>query len=986
MKKLFSQNKILKLDVLAAVLLLAALFLKGTAPLALPWTPYQTGAGYMAVRGDGACYAITEGKSRVVKLQNGRFVYELAGTGGAESFYQAEGLCVDERDGSFYIQSVDWDESGFLLASERILHYSADGKYLDTPREITYQPSDEVNKHRLFNVRCAEDGLRYLYVDETAIRWYQLSDGREKTLALFPCDHALTMLQNFAQDGDEAVVAVDKRGKLIRFPAGGSPEVIYESPEGSREVLYSALVDENHQVYFLDIYHFALKKVTGPAQSKTVADARGILDEELDPNHGQMTVATLRDGVFTVMADTCVASLDETGAVLSRADTFEPSFRVAGERAARLAAAAALVLSLLYLAARALAQVYQHRARFGASVRIEALLVLFAGILSIGIIAQMSSFFRAYFIENIGQNLHTLAMIGSQEIEEDWLSSIDGASDYMSGDYQKLARYMYRLTTEGHSYDSRYGADISILDEDGRCYAILYPDNSIGAYFPNDLASIEMIRQIYETREAMMDYNSIQAGGTFICARAPILNDEGEVIASICVSQDAYKVNAILKDLVMELTLNIVLILIVMVFLVNEIFAFSAERKRFLSGDPAAHSRIAGKKVPVQMFRICAFAVSFILNMTSSFLSVYTSSFWSASLGIPESLAGAVPLFANGILVALSALFCPRLQKRIGFRALTVLGGLCSLSGDFLAGMSVRYFSIVLALLLNGLGFGILINSVGIAVGTIEGEEKRQAALSQYNAGCVSGINCGMIAGSFLAGAIAYNQVFFVTTALWALQILLFVYLGRYIRKDRIVQGEKKEKKGKRASPTGFCYVLMVAMPYSIMLSFIYFYIPIYASNQGYSEKYVSLLMMLYAVCGILLGRGMTNMAWRLLKEKSVFAAIVQALAAWFLIAAFSDLRIVALGMLLLGLSFSYGASVVVPAYLGARGMAGIPEDNAMSLLTFSQNFGQSISSIVCGQIMAAGMLRGIGVFAGIVLALLLLYLVLARTGRRRKA
>lgn len=986
MKSFSGRTQRLKLNILAAFLLVAGvvgLLFTGREHLKPPLSRCMTDVGYMSVYGgNDTYYAIDGGKGRVIKLENGGFAFEIKGAGNAKSFYQAEDICVNESDGSFYVQSVDWDESGFLLASERILHFDTNGKYIDTVYQINYEQKDEVNKHRLFDIEYDSDGLKFLYVDEKNIYWYRINENGSEKIATFEYDRALTMFQNFTQDGNNAVLGVDKRGKIIRFSNKGV-EKIYQTPSGNNEVLYSVALDNEHGVYFVDIYNFELKKVTSVSSTEVVTSSSELMDREFAPGEGQLLAVRINDSaegrVFAAMVDGHIVSMDGQGNVILCEDEFTPVSQLIIKRVAAWTFLIVSLIAAVYFILMVVMQIYANRYKIAPSTQIEAAMALFAIIITMGTIAQTSVSFRENFINNIGQNLEVVAVIGSGEIKEEWISAVNSASDYMNEPYKRMSDYLYRLTTEKHNYDSRYGAEIDIIDSDGRAYSIVFPDNSIGAYFPKEASSKAEIEEVYKHRQAFVSYSSLEAGGSFIYGRAPIFNDEGEVIAVLSIGQDSLKVNLMLEEITKRISLNIILIVIVLMFLVNEIFAYVSERKKFKSTRPEDFTCIGDKKIPVQMLRICAFSVSFVLNMTSSFLSVYTSSFWDESLGIPESLAGAIPLFANNIFVALSALFCPWVQSKVGFRTLTLIGGLCSLSGDFLAGLSVNYISIVLALLLNGLGFGILINSVSIAVGTIDGDEKRQSALTKYNAGCVSGINCGMIAGSFLAGAVAYNQVFFVTTALWAAQLFLFIYLGRFITKKPAPPVQTYNRKTFLFPPSGLCYVFMVSLPYAIMGGFLYFYIPIYASAQGYNEKYVSLLMMIYAACGILLGGNITKLMWKWFDNKSIVVAVAQALLAWIIIAQFKNIWMVSLGVLILGLSFCYGTNVAVEAFLNIKGMERISEDNAMSVYNFSQNMGQSISSIVCGEIMAVGMFKGMGVFAIITAVLTTFYFVVVR-------
>ncbi|MBE6002369.1 MAG: MFS transporter, partial [Sarcina sp.] len=418
-----------------------------------------------------------------------------------------------------------------------------------------------------------------------------------------------------------------------------------------------------------------------------------------------------------------------------------------------------------------------------------------------------------------------------------------------------------------------------------------------------------------------------------------------------------------------------VLSIIVIMFLINEGFFLAEGKKEYEEGKEVT---ISGRVVPVYLLRIAAFGVCFVLNMTSSFLSVYTSSFWSAGLGISESMAGAVPLFANGVFSALSALFCPKLMEKTGFKGLAAAGILCSGAGDLLAGLSRNYPSIVLALLLNGLGFGILINSISITIGRIDSGKDREAGYAGFNAGCVAGINCGMIVGSILVSFIEYHQVFFITSTLWLSLIFLFWTVGRYIPES--MPAETVERVRGRISPSALLYSVCVVMPYAAAGSFMYYYLPILVTSGGYSEEYVSLLMMIYAVCGIFLGQTLAPVLWTKLGRRSVLLAIVLALSGWEIIALYPALSMVALAMFFIGVSFSFGVNVMMNAFLSQRGVAQMGQDMAVGVYEFASRTGQCVSPLICSALMGMGFAYGIGVFAAG--CILLYYIITFMSGR----
>ena len=167
-----------------------------------------------------------------------------------------------------------------------------------------------------------------------------------------------------------------------------------------------------------------------------------------------------------------------------------------------------------------------------------------------------------------------------------------------------------------------------------------------------------------------------------------------------------------------------------------------------------------------------------------------------------------------------------------------------------------------------------------------------------------------------------------------------------------------------RISLITLLYSACVVMPYAAAGSFMYYYLPILVTSGGYSEEYVSLLMMVYAVCGIFLGKALASLMWTKLGRRSVLLAIVLALSGWEIIALYPTLPMVAMAMLFIGVSFSFGVNVMMNAFLTQRGIAEMGQDMAIGVYEFASRTGQCVSPLVCSVLMGMGFAYGIGVFA----------------------
>ncbi|MDO4804431.1 MAG: MFS transporter [Lachnospiraceae bacterium] len=992
MKKLLSSKEIKWEDVVATLLALFALiflFLRNVKLEDLTLQDEAVSVGYLATAYGtdvtqetdeapmtGSLLYIDGGKSRVVGLKNGKADFIV--NAGGKNFYQAEDLCVDESDGSFYVSSVDWDGSGYLLASERILHYDANGKLLDQAYIEEYEPKDEINRHRIFDLRFESGALSFIRADDKGITLCAIRDDLLITIASYPYPDAWIYFQNFAHTRNGAIYGVQKQGQIIRF-AGSGQKTVYQSPEGSSEVLFDVDVDEDGRVYFVDIYGGRICSVMSRGHSREVIGPADVLGEDNGGNGSVVSNIYANDATLATIYNDQVVLFNTNGKIALCESVFPkgPSFYL--YFGTSLVAVLMVFFGALYLVLRLYFYFRLNQIRLSGMVISEIFFVVFTLALSFSIIYGVTEPFGYNYLSTITGNLKDMAIIGANRFDPDWLRGIKTAADFKNEDYNAMTSLMHAITTDKHDVTSRYGAEVDIIDPDGRGYSLSFTDDSIGTYYPLDAYTYEEIQKIYETGEASESEPTISAGGTFLFGRAPIVDENGKVVAVFAVAQDNYKVMEMFQSIISGVLISILLAVIAVIFLLNEGFVLLPEIREAKHGNVKA--TIGGHPVPLSVLRIMTFTVAFVLNMTSSFLSVYTSSFWSESLGIPQSLAGAIPLFANSILVAVSALFCPTLMNKLGFQKLTILGLLLAGCGDCLAGFSKAYAPIVMALLLNGAGFGILMNTISITIGMVDQDDRRQKGFAGYNAGFVAGINCGMIAGSFIAGVLEYNQVFFVTTALWVSQILLFAAAGKGIHtKKGDVWAEDRAELEKHGFPIlGLLYVLIVAIPYSIIGSFQYYYIPILSDSLGYNEKYTSLLMLIFAICGILLGDRLTGIMWHRLKDKAVFSAYSLALIAWLIISSTNDLRIVAMAMVVLGISFAFGLNVIVETFLNQWFMKHIKEDTAMSVYNFATGIGQSFSSIVCGIILAAGMFYGMAAFACVCAALLVLALILFR-------
>ena len=324
-KKIFGNPKSSLFDITVALFFLLSLVLKfvtGVDISSLLTKGAAVEIGYLANGTDkNNFYYIDSGKGRVTKIQNNRVEFSLTSGSDISDFYQAEDLCINPNDNSFYVSTVDWDSSGFLLASERILHYSAAGKYIETAYTASYKPTDEINKHRIFDIRFSDGKLSFIRADDKQVSFCVIENGEIISEESYDYPEAWVYFQNFAHEADGTIYGVEKRGHIIKF-ANNAQSVVYTSPKGSKEVLYDVDVFQNGQIFFVDVYGGRICRVISDTLAYPVIYSQ-ILDGQSTNGKGVQisNVYAKSDILFTVYNDSVVA-FKANGQVLSREGTF----------------------------------------------------------------------------------------------------------------------------------------------------------------------------------------------------------------------------------------------------------------------------------------------------------------------------------------------------------------------------------------------------------------------------------------------------------------------------------------------------------------------------------------------------------------------------------------------------------------------------------------------------------------------------------------
>lgn len=908
----------------------------------------------------GNTYILDAERSRIVildqdqKVQN--MIYGYAP--GGDTFYYADDFCVGEN-GHIYIHDVWWAEEGFKLTGEAIIEYDAHGKFVRTLYEKDYTEV-YTDKHRIFGLMEENGGLRFVLATDRGcyVKTIDRETGEETASVRYEMKDAYTYLQDIAiYPGSDTVAAIDKRGKILEMDSEGVRTVYNSLATKSTEkkaVFYRLSIEEDC-LYITDIYLDRLLSFYPEKESipQTIAEGDNLWN-----------VSSCGDRISYV-ADGQVVVMSKQGEQQFAGARFEQGNGLKVWIVLYSAVCFLVFPLILYLLLRILAVLLsiKFKERQKMAMTVAGTVTVVTIIIVIELIGQFSDIYSEELISKLNLSAETVCSL----IDTDALDQIEEPADFKGEAFDSV----YHVINTVIDKSSENNADIycNILKRSGdEVYAAVYQDNSIGCYYPLTEEEEKVAKRVYKKRVAMQSDTTSETG-SYIFVRVPILGEDGKVHGITEVGTLSSVLTNKVNKMVKQILVSLIMIVLIILFLFNEGFSFID-----LFGSYREKQGKTGQGVPLHMVRFLIFVTFVAFNMATSFLPVYISKFVSRDLGIPEALANSLPMTMNLMCIGLTSLSCAKLMKRLGFRRLAAAAAVIALSGDITMAFCRNYAMIVLGLVLNGIGVGLITNSIHIFIADSKSEEVQKEGFSIFNAASLSGINCGMMFGASLAAAVGKNFVFVLSSVMWCMVLVCFLIFGNTISVSKedlsAEEGDRKEKKmgmaGFLSKPEIFGYMLCIQVPYIVMSSFNYYFVPMFCDENGLGEDISCLLIMVSSLCSVYLSVGLTNFLQEKIGNKVLYLSSAVTLAAMMLFAWKGTLPILILALVLIGIANSFGTPSRADYFTGIPSSKEIGEGTALGIYDFVDNVGESAGPVIFSSIMSVGFLSGAAVLTGI--------------------
>ncbi len=936
----------------------------------------------------GDMYVVESGKQRMLKIKNDRVVWTI-GEADEKPFSRIENVTASDDDENIYVQGITWDDSGYVLSKETINKYSANGQYLKTLYVADYEGQLE-RKPKIFNLRYFNGNVEFIRADDLGFEYVQVgceeSDGENIVIkSRYEFEGAIDLIKDYSISSKTGnIYAVDKRGKILVANDQGVSTYQDLNPSVYPNCV---AVGSDESVYFTDLKTSSISKIypTTHEVEEVLSQKSLYGEQDLEPNRNLLQTVAVNnvefgdgqrsDVISTIIDENVIYSMTIDGEILKNSSCFKKDLAYFLPELSAYAAMIICIISGIYIFMRLVFCLLFNRFKISKFIAVELIIIITTCMASLIILPFVMPAMRSIFEKDLQDKLSSISKIAAKTIDAEKISSIKSASDFMNEEYKILSDQIRAVTAGSEYIDSRMGAELDTF-VDGVATILIFQDLSTGAYYPVSDQTRKKLEFIYENKQSEA-YRVETFEGSFLISRSPIFNSDGDVVAVISITKDALVIEEQLSEIINMTIVKILCFLIFAAFFVNELIAFLEAKSKYKLKiwQQRGEEEVV---LPTHMLRLANVVFSISINLSAIFLPMYTFSFYSEKLGIPKMLAGSIPLSINILFTTLAPLISIKLFKRLGFKKLTLFGAICSISSNLILSFANSYYLMTFALLINGLGFGLLINVKRNYLASLDEKSNQQASVECLS-GRSSGVFIGTIIGAFLYSFLEYGQVFLAAVFVDIVSLMFCLFLCKtYVapRCENVEDNPKTNIIKFLLSKQVLAFVAFVVVVWGIISGFSDYYIPIYGSVMDLYEEQTSIMMAAVSFSGVFFGSAITSFTMKKFKENAIYVAMVLSFLAMLLLANFNNLNIFIVGLLILGIAYSFGENAAVNNMLEMKNAPKYENKKILSVFDISLGIGNVLGPMLFGMMIEAGFRQSVLIFIGVAVALIFIYKV----------
>ncbi len=920
---------------------------------------------------EGRVYAIDRGKEVISVIAADNTVSNILYGGDVRRFGYAEGI-TEGADGKIYISDSSYvtDEDGVTSTQYRIIEYSK-GRY-----RTLYNAGEDM----IYDLQYLDDGsLHFLKSENYGLGYYILSDGPDPKLQqrIYTGD-----VLNYASiDVSTGTVAASTRRGSVRILKldTGSWITLKNRDE---HLMPQGIVARNGYVWFTEHYGGKICRFSED-------DPEVYLDVYSEPDLKIPFLSSSEDGSSVLGADLLSfyrISIDSDGRVNTSYEGNVPykGFYQTVILWILVAAGALMTLRLLRFLPGVLMDLLYNEASLRMAAVVFAVVVV-SSFIAGSLLSQEYS--RQNNEEISGMKLFSDLLLRSLDNES--LDSIRSESDYMGSAYTKIREELDPVIENAWNEGKDYYYVLYRIDDERLCYLMNYYD-SVMCMEPYGRTENPYFEKVLETGNAYA-LTSRDSDGSWLYIFRPVYDENGERTAILEVGTDLSYRNTERREEIRDIVLNVFCSSAVMMMLIIEALFMIGffERKRREKVEKEEESIDRTHLVPLRniiFFSYLAFALQ------DSFVTVLSGRLYNGELNIPESVAAALPLSSELLMMAVFAVIGGRMSEKIGSKKTFYIGLIVETAGFILCVVTGTYFGILFGNILAGIGMGIINVNCNVIASMGDGMESTASAFSDVNAGILSGLTVA-------AGITSLAYEFGGSTLVYSIAVVFMIPALLLIRSSADLKPEseslsEQEEKIEKKEKIGFVrfffnrrvlgFFFFVLVPFMTSVSYREYFFPVFGQDHGINEVRVG---QIFLICGLLVIYAGPYISNKIIRRFGTFWSVIIASICMglnmMLFVLMPSIHTVIAGVVILSvlISFAYACQYTYFEQLPDSLMYG--DGKSMGVYSVFENLGQTIGPMIYGSLLMLGYRTGIGLFAAVMLVFSVAYTIIMKSERK---
>jgi predicted MFS family arabinose efflux permease len=1015
-----------------------------------PWDTSGVFDNIFYASGNGERIAVIDNAQESILMldSSGNLIYRLnSRPGSPNSFTLAKRVQLD-RENNLYVLDTNFG-GAFEENTERIIKYSPDGKFEAEIFSYTYtNTSFHLDKGRIAGMAYFDGAVYFINLDNGEFQLQSVHAGTPgmpvETLGIFEYPHAIRDTMYFSiNPGQEKFVFTTKSGIIKQYDFSGDSVYEWRDREDGIHCLWNAVTDDNNNILYTDLATGEAGFIDTAAGMRTslftLPEGIAFYSFTLDYSDGTVFATTL-DNVFVKNGD---GPFEEMGFYTYPSDM--TTFNVVVF--ALLIFDGLLLLVLLVLLIKLISK-YFFSTNAKRIISVGLCVAAGAVISSVLIINELSKLYR----QNILTDLQNISKIMSASMDIEPLVSMTSLAQYDNEEFLKLkdrVRFLFEQAnfTRQKIYQGlmmERGGILYVMNDIENSVPPFYPYST--------WEDEDTIRSVYETKEFRSMEEITLTGSYLHTTGPLFDNDGNVAafvetgLEMVSFQQELERIIVQTVLIVISVTIAILLIVIELIVIFSAYRQNKLERlqKRqlsyslphfleiisFLKGiynkgvigtvkntaiDYPLFDRVinalkttykkdlrqslAGSETVFhpELLRAVVFLQYFICNLECAILPIYSLKLYQPFLNLPRELVVALPMTTEVIFTALALVIVPNIIGKAGFKLISLASTFFLIIGNILCFLALSTAYLALGHALTGFSTGAIILVLNTIIGAQKTEEEINSGFAHFNVSVLAGVNVGLILGSTLAQFFPYRIVYAIAIVAAVLQTAVVIYSVRSKLVSHIynVNYTKTKEKTDRFvlvkfffHPVVLATLFLLLMPYLISMNFIYYFMPIFATDNGLTESNTGQLMLLNGLFAILLGTALCKWAADNFTPKliSITVILLNVLAFYFF--SFNPGIPMLIAVTVIFAIVNIFSQTNIQTYYTSlyKDMPNIPPMKAMSIYSAVENVAAGLGPVVFSYILANSIGVYMKIFATVELGCLLLFIILSSVFAGRTA